>query len=239
MKKVVFLLLAMSAIFSACQKNVKVPLSYTVQTLNNQPIGDIYVPDQGVTTLSLLVKYMGGYQEDKVTITLTDVPEALHLGKSAYTEVPTYRADFTMTTSNAPHGTYPVTVTATAPGSETQTYHLNMVVGYADCAAGLAGTYNGNNACTGRGFTYTATVSSPTSNQLDVVNLGGYGSATVTHIYLNCQNDSVTIPSQNIGNGTVLEGNGTFSGNTLNIYYSASSTPTGSPETCTATLVKQ
>ncbi|MCF8448872.1 MAG: hypothetical protein K9G49_03280 [Taibaiella sp.] len=243
MRKVVLFLLALSVVTLSCQKSpksVKVPVSYVIESGQNAPLGDTYIPDAGTYTMPVLVKYLGGYQEDKVTISIKGLPADVTVAQDTFSKVPTYRADFVFTTTNAVHATYPITITASAPGSDPKTYTFNLSVISADCAASLWGALSGANACTARNFNYVSTgVATGVTNELDIVNFGGYGSSTKTRVKLNCVKDSLTIPSQNIGNGTVLQGSGTFSGNTMTIYYTASSTPGGFPETCTATYTRQ
>jgi hypothetical protein len=243
MKKAVFFLLALCAVIASCEKtpkNVKVPVSYTVENGQNKPLGQVYIPDAGTYTMPVLVKYLTGYSEDSVTITLKGLPADIKLAKESFTQVPTYRADFVFTTTNAAHATYPLTLTASAPGTTTKTYTFNLTVTSADCASNLWGNLAGSNACTARNYTYVATgVPTGTVNELNITNFGGYGSNTNTRVLLNCNEDSLIIPSQNIGNGTTLSGTGTFNGNSMTIYYTASNTPGGFPESCNVTLTRQ
>lgn len=241
MKKIVLFFLALCALTVACRKTAKkTPLSYTVENLQNKPPADIYIPDAGSYTMSLLVKYLGGFHEDKVTLTISGLPADIKVVEDTIVNIPTYRADFVFKTTNAKHATYPITVTATALGSAPKTYTFNLTVTFADCASSLWGNFNGANACTARNFTYVATgVATGVTNELNITNFGGYGSTTTTRVILNCNKDSLYIPAQNIGNGTNLQGSGTFTDNTMTIYYSASTTPGGFPESCNVTLTKQ
>lgn len=240
MRKIVLFLLATCVIAVSCQKTVKVPVSYTVETIQNTAPTDIYIPDEGVSTMSLLVKFLGGFSEDTVILSMKGLPADVKLTTDTITGVPTFRADFVMTTNKARLGSYPVTLTAVAPGSDPKNYNFNVIVTPADCASSLWGNLSGSNSCTARNFTYVSTgVSSGTANVLNLVNFGGYGSNTSTRIVLDCNKDSLTIPAQNIGNGTNLQGYGTFTATGMTIYYTASSTPGGFPETCTATFTKQ
>ncbi len=239
MKRIVVLLLAVTAVLTACQKNVKVPMTYTVETKANTPVRDVYLTDAGSHTLSYLVKFLGGYAGDAVTIRMTGLPTVLSVAKDSFRAVPTFQADFVVTTDSAPHGTYPVTLTTTSVDADPQSYKFNIHVVSANCASGFVGTLSGSNACTGRNYTYGVTATAgDTANVLILNNFGGYGLSTNTRIYLNCNNDSVNVPSQNIGNGTVLSGKGTYSGTTLRINYSASSIPGGGSESCNAVLAK-
>ena len=88
-----------------------------------------------------------------------------------------------------------------------------------------------------RDYTYNATgTATDTVNVLSINNLGGYGLNTNTIVRLNCNQDSLYIDQQVIGNGVTLSGSGTFTANTLTINYSAVKTPGQPAEVCTATL---
>lgn len=240
MKKIALFLLATCAIVASCQKTVKVPLDYTVETAQNKPLEDIYIPHKGTYRWSLLVKYLGGYTEDKVTISVSGMPKDVRVGEDTISKVPTFRADFDFITDSAKEGVYPITVTTSAIGSSAKTYTTNLHVIPADCAVDVVGNYNASNACTSRNVTYTSSVAATgTANEITISNLGGYGTSTVTRVKINCEKDSLYISNQNIGNGAWLSGSGKINGNTLTIYYEAISTPQGFPETCIATLTRQ
>jgi hypothetical protein len=240
MKKVVLFILALCAVTYSCRKTPKVPLSYSVETVHNKPLETVYIPDAGSYTMSVLVKYLGGFHEDPVTISIKGLPADIAVVEDTFTLVPTYQADFVFKTTNAVHATYPITLTTSALGSEPKTYNFDLTVVSADCAANLWGNFAGTNACTARNFTYTAVGSSTgVTNELNVTNLGGYGSTTTTRIILDCNKDSLRIPEQYIGNGTNLSGVGTFTANSMTILYTASTTPGGFAETCSVTLTKQ
>ncbi|MBE2289976.1 MAG: hypothetical protein IAE95_10500 [Chitinophagaceae bacterium] len=237
MKKLVLFLLAIVGIAAACNKpSVQTPLSYTIESGQNAPLGDIYVPDNGTYTMPVLAKYLTGASEEKVTLSIKGLPTGVKVNKDTFSQVPTYRADFVFTSTNAPHGVYPITVTSSARGSEAKTYKFNMTVRSADCAANLLGNFNCTNECTGRNYPYIATgVATGVTDELSVKNFGGYGNGTTTRIVLNCNLNTLTIPSQNIGNGVVLQGSGTFTGNSMTISYTASGTVS---ETCNAKFVR-
>lgn len=239
MRKVVLFFMALCAVAVSCQKTTKIPVSYTVETLQNTPLGDIYIPDSGTYTLPVLVKYMTGYHEDKVTVSIKGLPADIKVYEDSFSEVPTYRANFVFITTNAAHATYPVTVTASAPGTKSQIQTFNITVTEADCASTLWGNFNGANQCTARNYAYVATgIATGTANTLDIKNLGGYGPTTLTHVTLNCNHDSLFIPMQNIGNGTSLSGYGTFTASSMKIYYIATSVAGGAGETCNVTLTR-
>ncbi len=234
-----FMALCVTAV--SCQKTgpQPIPVSYSVETDQNVALHDIYIPDSGIYNQKVLVKYLSGYHEDKVTISIHGLPAAIKVAEDTFSQVPTYEANFTFSTNHAALGTYPVAVTSSANGSEPKVQRFNIIVVPADCAANLLGNFSCTNACTGRNFSYVATgVATGATNTLDIKNLGGYGDNTLTHVILNCNKDSLSIPTQYIGNGTSLSGYGVFTANTMTIYYTATSTPYGFAESCNVTMVK-
>jgi hypothetical protein len=241
MKKISLFLLALCTIVVACQKkSPKVPVDYTVETAQNKPIEDIYIPNKGTYTWALWVKYLGGYHEDSVMIALTGLPADVQVLEDTFKRVPTYEARYVFTTNNAALGKYPVTLTTIAPGGSTRTWQANVNVIPANCADGRTGSYDAANACSARNYNYTATVqANGVANELNIVNFGGYGSATNTRAIINCENDSLVIPQQNIGNGTNLSGKGAIKGNMVYVTYTATTTPLGFPETCNVTMTKK
>jgi hypothetical protein len=237
MKKIVMFLLAISTITLSCQKpSVQTPMSYTVETAQNKAFVDIYIPDNGTYTIPVLVKFLTGYAEDKVTLSIKGFPADVKVAQDSFSQIPTYRADFALSMTNAAHGTFPVTITASGRGSATKTYKFNVTVRSADCASNLWGSFKGTNECTARNFPYTATgESTGVTDELLIRNFGGYGNTTATRMILNCNANTLTIPSQNIGNGVIMQGSGTFTGNSLRITYTASGAVS---ETCNATLTR-
>ncbi|MBX2904686.1 MAG: hypothetical protein KF744_01520 [Taibaiella sp.] len=239
MKKLSIFILALCLTVVACDKKVAQPLSYTVESTQNKPMGDTYISDNGTYTLSVLVKFLTGDAGDKVNLKLTGLPAGVATNTDSFSQEPTYRADFKLTMTNAPHGTYPITISTDVRGVNKKTFKFNLIVRSADCAANLWGNFNGSNECTGRTFTYTATgVSTGATNELDITNLGGYGENTTTRVILDCDHNTLTIPSQNIGNGTVVQGDGTFNGNSMHIVYHTTYVSGAAPEDCAANLTR-
>lgn len=242
MKKIGLFLLtfvvASCVIIVSCTKTVKIPISFTVVTNHQDKLIDVYVPDHGTYDLQLLVKFLNGTASDKVTIKLVGLPADVTAAPDSFSEVPTYVADFNLTTTGAAHATYPISVVATAPGVAPQTSTFNLTVIAADCATSLLGNISGHNACAVTGSTtHTAIATSTAQNTLRIQNFAGYGSATYTNINLNCDNDSLSVPTQNIGNGITLQGYGTFTATGLTVYFTATGTPVGS-DNCAVSYTK-
>ena len=244
MKKIALLLLtccvAVSAVIFSCSKSVNIPVSYNVVSNYDSILRDIYIPDSGKFDMQVLVKYLSGYPQDKVTLKIVGLPSDITVTPDSFSAVPTYVEDFVFTTNHAAHGTHKITIIGSAPGTVAITFTFNLTVIPADCATTLLGNMTGSNACTVTGsYTYAATgVASGTPNTLIINNFGGYGPTANATVLLNCDNDSLTIPSQTIGNGATLKGYGTFTANSMWIYYTASSTPTGTAESCSINFTK-
>lgn len=238
MKKTGLFLLACCGLFFSCSKTTKIPVAYTVVNNSGTALTDVYVPDSGAYDLAVRVKFMTGNTTDKVTLKLAGLPADVVAAPDSVSDLPSYTGHFTLSTNHATQATYPVKIVATAPGEDPQVYSFNLNVIPASCASYVAGTYSGSNACTARNYTYTATASAASDGRLIINNFGGYGTNTNMYATLSCAHDSLFIASQDIGNGTTLSGVGTFTSNSVVIYYTATSTPGGFGETCTATLTK-
>ena len=244
MKKfVVFFLtffVAITAVVVSCDKAVKIPVSYSVESNHDTFVHDIFIPDSGIFDMQILVNYITGYEQDPVALKIIGLPSDISVTPDSFSAVPTYVEDFVFHTNHAAHGTYRVSIVSTAPSETSKTYTFNLTVIPADCATTLLGTITGHNACSAAGTTsYTATATATgTPNQLQITNFGGYGPTAIATVYLNCDNDSLTIPSGPIGNGATLSGKGTFTATGMVIYYTATSTPFGYPDNCVATFTK-
>ncbi|MES2704079.1 MAG: hypothetical protein V4649_15670 [Bacteroidota bacterium] len=244
MRRIALFFVLLCALSTSCTKTVKtaIPLTYKVEseTTTTGIVEDAYIPATGTYHLRLAVKFLSGNVADSVRVQLKGLPSTISVNVDTFNQRPTYIADFVLTTNNTPLVTYPVTLEASVNGKQVQVYNFNLRVVPANCASYVAGTYNGSNACTARTYTYTMGVTTTgTANQVAISNFGGYGPTTTAYATLNCNRDSIFVASQNIGNGTILEGKGTFTGTGMKLWYSASSIPGGGSESCVATLTKQ
>ncbi len=242
MKKIGLLAIALIAttcvIIFSCGKTVKIPISYTVVTNHKDALEDVFIPDSGQFNWQVMAKFLTGYAQDAVTLKISGLPADVSVTPDSFSAVPTYVVDFVFSTNHAARNTYPITITGYAPGEKPQSYTVNLTVIPADCATTLLGNLNGHNACAVTGSTdHIAIATSTSQNTLNIKNFGGYGSATNTNVLLNCNKDSLTIPSQNIGNGVVLQGKGTFTGSGMTIWFSATGTAVGA-DNCTVTYTK-
>lgn len=236
MKRIVSLLLAFCAISLSCNKTVRVPVSYSVETETGKDPQDVYMSVTGTKYVALTVKFLTGASTDSVTLEVMGLPKGITVTPQKATGLPTYYYKYVYTTKDMPVGSYPVSIVATAPGTAPKTYNFNLIVRPNDCASFFMGGMTGSNACSARNYTYNATGNATgTTNLISINNLGGYGLNTDVNVTLNCLTDSLYIPTQNIGNGVVMQGMGTFTTNQMIIYYTATA-PGEATETCTATL---
>jgi len=235
MKRIILFLLTICAVGVSCTKSVKVPMSYTVENEKDTTPQNVYITATGKAYVDLTVKFLSG-TPDSVTLEVQGIPNGITVSPQRSTGIPTYYYKYIYTANNIAVGTYPISIVATAPGTATQVYNYNLIVIPADCASLFIGNLTGSNGCTSRSYTYPVTgVSSGTTNVLTVNNFGGYGSNTSVNISLNCDIDSLYIPSQNIGNGITMQGSGTFTSSGMNVYYTVSGAVS---ESCSATLSK-
>ena len=242
MKKILLLCLAccltLCVIIISCSKTVKIPLSYSVTDSTGAKIHDIYIPDSGTFVFPVWVKFLTGYAGDKVTISFSGLPADVKVTPDSFSAIPTYTERFVFYTNHAVHATYPITARAYTPTSGYKYFNFNLGVIPANCSSAFLGTLAGRNACGTSGkYQFTATgVAGPYNNTMKVNNFGGYGPNVNVLVYLDCRTDSAFIPYGDYGNFVKMQGQGTFTGNRLIIYYNATSTPGGFPDNCIDTL---
>lgn len=228
------LLLVALAVFGShsCTKNNNPPIDYLVDTTTN-----IYLNQDDSLHVPLEVRFLTGAEEN-VSLTFEGLPSTVRSKQDTITGLPTYTANFVLyTTPGAPLGSYPIKLVAYSPSTGYRTYALNLRVVHYDCSNYLSGAFNCSNACK-TNYTYTATATAVGNNRLNLSNFGGYGLGTNTVIDLNCNTDSVTIATQNIGNGVTVTGQGHFESNKMVIRYVALNIPTGGNDTCVVTMTK-
>jgi hypothetical protein len=239
MKRIVLFLFTVSAIAFACSKSVNQTLSYTIVTVNDSVLSDIYVPVTGTYDMPVQVKFLTGNPTDVVSIRMTGVPARIKVKQDTFTGVPTFIAHFAFTDSDVTQGTYPVTITSKTANGATRDYTFNMNVIPADCASSLVGTLTGHNSCKSATYSYTATgITDGVKNKMTINNFGGYGPDDNAKVVLDCTNGTLTMASQTIGNGVTVQGSGTFTASKLTINYTAVMTPGGFPDNCVETLTK-
>lgn len=236
MRKIVLFLLAAILVAAACSRKVKQPLRYTVTNdVTDSVMGDIFIPDTGIYTMKVRVKFLSGYQGDEVKLVLSGLPANITVTPDTFTSTPTFDYDFTFRSVGARAGeVYPVTITAYTETVIPQSFTFNVHVIPADCASLFWGDLSSSNRCASRSFSYTAYgLSTGTLNTLVINNFGGYGTHCNVNAQLDCNYNTITIPRGNYGNGVVLSGSGTFNADSMVITYYAENIPTGGSESCT------
>jgi hypothetical protein len=189
----------------------------------------------------VLVRFLTGSTKDSVTLSISGLPANVSVTPSTYTGLPTYTEDFVLTSLGAPLGTYPLTMTSSVNGELPAVQKFNIIILPANSANIFSGGFTTNNLCSATNYQYSVTcfIADTTGiNVMYITNFGGYGPEANARIEFNPYNGSVSVPQQTIGNGVRLNGSGTYTQSTLTINYSAVTTPEGSPDNCTATIVK-
>lgn len=239
MNKIVLFLLAI-VVFASCDKNVKHPLDYTVTNdAHDSAVVDVFIPDTGTITMPFTVKFLTGYQYDKVQLVFNNLPANVKITPDTFSAVPTYTEDFSVHTTGAAQGVYQVSVTATTETRKPNTIYFNLVVVPADCASLFWGNISFNNACNTRTYSNSSTgVASGTTNVLYIRNFAGYGPTVNVKVILDPTTGALTIPFADYGNGTKLSGWGNFTLTQMVINYDATTTPTSGAESCTVTYTK-
>lgn len=241
MQKIVLFFLA-TLIAASCAKQVKQPLRYTVTNdVTDSIMGDVFIPDTGTYAMKVRVKFMSGFQGDNVKLVITGMPANITVTPDTFVSTPTFDKDFVFRSIGATAGSvYPVTITAYTETVIPQTYHFNIIVIPADCAALFWGNLIGYNTCTSRSFDHPSTgISTGTLNTLVINNFGGYGTNCNVDVVLDCNYDSVHIAKAYYGNGVILSGKGRFTADSMVIDYFAESVPTGGSENCTVVYKRQ
>ena len=229
------LLLGMGLLYNSCvKKDTQLRLAFSVDSI----MQNVYVGDTGYTDWILRCSFLSGNPQEKVTLTINGLPQRLTVTPDSVTATPTFTQDFVFHGNYAPRGSYPANLVAYSPSTGNKVYNFNLVVVSANCALGMDGTYTGTNMCNTANITYPCTITHTGNYTINIVNLGGYGTSSTTHVAVNCNVDSLTIAKQADGNGDTLQGVGTFTTNQMIIYYTKK-TATGGFDSCVATLNKQ
>jgi len=237
MKKNILYFLALCVISLSCSKTVPVSLIYSVTDIYNKPLQNVYIPDSGTYSLQVNVNFLQGNTDDSVRLTFRGLPANVWVTPDTFTQKPSFTTSFVFTTNNAAVGSYPISIVAYTPTTGNTTYNFNLVIQPDNCATLFSGALSGSDACSSGGYTFGSTGTAG-AGALTINNFGGYGTNTNAYAVFNCDNDSLYIASQNIGNGVTLQGAGTFNANSMVIYYTATNIPSGGNATCTVTYTR-
>ena len=240
MKKIGLYFLAFCLISASCKKTIKVPVSYSLEAANDQELNYLYITDSATSNIPFVVKFLGGYDKDAVTVSVHGLPNSVTVFPDTFSAIPTFTKEFAFTThKQLAVGNYPITIVSSAPATKTKTLNATLIVIPNDCTTLFLGDASATNECSGRNYPYTVTCNGTnTRNTMYIVNFGGYGVHTNTYATMDCEHGSVTIPRQNIGNGVIVEGHGSFTISKMTVSYNAENIPGGGNESCTATFTK-
>ncbi len=234
MKKLLLLAVAAVAVYSqSCTKNVAAPLSYSVDTFANA-----YVNNNDTLDLPVRIKFLAGNTNEEMKLYMTGLPNNVSLIDDTLRGTPSFTAMFKVVADNATLGYYPVTLWISSKSTGVKSYPFTLGVVNNNCLSYFTGSLNGTNACSSANYSFTATATANADNSLNIVNFGGYGTNTSTKTTLDCNTGTISIPSQNIGNGVTVSGTGTFTTTKMTINYIALNTPGGFNDTCTVQLTR-
>lgn len=143
----------------------------------------------------------------------------------------------TATEASAKHiytttGNYNITLTAFSKNKKKSDVATKNIV--IDGTQKFLGGYNVTENCGGSPATYFMNIFSSSTNQVFISNITTWGLSVTANI---SSNNGFTIPSQDMGGGTTLQGTGIMVNNVLTINYTLNSG--GIITSCTATCVKQ
>lgn len=195
---------------------------YTVNGIN-----DVTVQQGNSGTLPLDVKLLSGTAEN-VSLSLSGLPAGASSSFSPASGLPDFASTLTINTTNSvAAGTYPVTLKSTSSAG-VKSFSFNLIVTGAvggDCADGVAGNYTSQDSCTASAGAPVITKTG--TNQIKIAGLAGFQTYMVdVNATVNCNNHTVTIPSQAIAAipipGATISGTGTFTNNTMTIHYTIS-----------------
>ncbi len=226
-----FSMIALTLFAGSCVKNTVTPLSYLIDTVSNA-----YINNNDSLYLPLNVKFVAGNESETVTLTITGLPHNVTMAKDTLRGQNNFVAGFKLYANGAIIGNYPVVLVAYSPTTGYKYYSFNLGVVHSNCSSYLTGSFSGVSACKISNYTFPITVTAVGDTGINVVNMGGYGTNTLTYAQLNCNTDSVYISRQYIGNGVTMWGQGHFTANQIVISYIALNIPGGGNDTCTAIM---
>jgi len=209
--------------FNVTVAAVTTTFDYTINGVNN-----VNVQQGNSGNLSLVVKKLSGTAET-VNLSVSGLPTGATASFSSASGTPDFNSTLTINTTNSlAAGTYPITLKGQSATTGAKTFTFNLVVTGTtggDCAQDAAGNYTSQDSCTGSAGAPVVTKTG--TNQIKIASLAGYLTYTIdVNATINCNNHTVTIPSQAITAipipGAMISGTGTFTNNTMTIHYTIS-----------------
>lgn len=238
MKKALLLLSLVATAMYGCKKtdnsDVKFPPGFVVNGVT-----DLSVAKDSSSTLFLSLEQQRGEQE-LVTLSVKNLPTGVKAtisperGTPAYDAMINFRADVT-----AQVGDYDVKVVATSK-SGSKEYDMNLnITPITECAMGRVGGYSVVDGCSIGQLSYQSNVffgsTSTNKNRIIITNLFNSFSASV-FADLNCDNATLTIPSQQFNGGTI-SGTGQYTDDVITLSYTVIFSGS-TPITCSTTMTR-
>lgn len=137
------------------------------------------------------------------------------------------------TSTNSQHGIYPLQYNVTS-GGVSKFYPFNLQIDTLPCTNLIASIYTCSDICNtfpSQTQTYSSNITSTANaNQFVVTNFANLGSSATVNLFIDCYNNTATIPSQSIPGGYTVSGGGYFStlgtSITVNMNYTITSATT-------------
>lgn len=214
-------------------------------SFNINGINDLKIPANGSGSLTLAITHTSGKQET-VTLSLNGLPDKVSHEFSTASGTPTFNSMLDISADYATEGNYPITILAKSASGETKNYNFNLIIEpYTDCAAKMAGIFNGSVNCGGfpENETITITKNPGVVNGIFIEGIDGFPDKVPAT--LDCENQTISIPEFSFNNGVYDHkgsGTGTFvAPSVLNMTLNITRKVNGqnaSPQNCTYTLAK-
>lgn len=209
MKKL-FLFLSVLAIgFSSCTKNdddTNNP-NYHIDGITDLVITKEYTQFPVYPVLNLTVVYENSQQE-RVKLSLENVPQGLSYRISTSTGIPTFGTNISFVDSGVATGSYPIKLVGYGEVSGRREFYFNMTVKpVPDCAEQLLGNYLSNSMCDSVTSIQTVSRVQGTTNTILINNVDNVGRSLKATV--DCNAKLLVINPQTVG-GFTYSGSGDF-----------------------------
>lgn len=224
--KHIILFLCSACIFYSCKKD-KTDSEPPVNIAING-VADITIDPNGTGQLALEVT---GDQKT-VNLAVSGLPSTVIAQFSSASGTPVFSTSLTLSASGAASGTYPVTLSGTS-GSTVKNYNFNLHV--RECVSSVTGSKSGSDLCSSNSYTYDVTVTKASETRVTIRNFGGFGENVSVYADLDCSIKALTVPSQTVGAGRIIEGTGIFDSGKMTITYTVTDV-SGDTDNCVVTI---
>jgi hypothetical protein len=222
MKKIGFLLAALSALISIASCNKKDSGPGNLGGIGKYAVNgvhDLTLYAGKSAEMPLAITYISGVQ-GAVTVAIDGLPAGVAATPTVSTGVPSFNTNIQFTVSTLiAAGTHPIKIITSSSAMESKTVEMNLII-KKDCLDELTGVYD----CTENDPpSFVSNIyPSGTPGQITITNFGN----GVSNINANvdCSSGKIVIPSQlHQGSGTTVLGSGSFAGKIVTIDYSINS----------------